>query len=209
MRMERIYSDASFCAYNGIGGMAVVVPENCASFPGAIFTRAETAGRARAAASSNGTLSPANSVSYRVRIVKDPAAENSVILCAACPCSDPQEAETRAMSIAFIAGWNMLRSGICDKVEIVSDCLNVIDMVTSGDTQGDLLLGSMHNLWMDRRMIINKVKAHNGNWGNELADAWAKYAARSVGSIPWIRPAVHQSGFPDRRPVYNSRSISY
>lgn len=169
--LERLYSDASFSERTGMGGIAVVAPEVCASlWTGRSFSPLQ------------GAYHGAGAV-RGIRVIKDHTADDRVIFCAAFPCSGAQSAEKHAMTVAFLVACSMLRSRCCEKVEIVSDCLNVINQVTGGDTGGDPLLLSMHRLWLRRQVIINKVKAHNGNRSNELADLWAKHARRGLGEV--------------------------
>ena len=155
MKMERLYSDASY--YNGRGGMAVVAPSWARKYAGGLCSR------------------------WNIRVVTDPAWKNHVIFLASCRCSDSGDAEKRALGIAFLIACDILRKRRASKVEIISDSLSILDSIISGCGDGDPVLDSMRRLWEDRRIILSKVKAHWGNPGNELADKWAKRVRRQNG----------------------------
>ena len=159
--MERLYTDASFSSKSGLGGMAVVAPEWSAVYGG---------GRWR----SRWDISVAREIEY-----------GAAIFCASCKCRNSMDAEKRALGLAFLLAYDIIElhekagyRGV--KVEIITDSLANLDLITMGNTQGDPILDNLCGLWDMRRIVLTKVKGHAGNWGNELADKWSKRIRRDA-----------------------------
>ena len=152
--IEMLYSDGSFSDKSGIGGMAVIAPEWTAIYSGDKWYS-----------------------TWDIFIGREPE-YGAVAFCASCSCKDANYAEKFALNIAFRLAYDMI--SIADEeqdgemnVEIVTDSTFNIDCVTRWNTIGDPILNSIYGLWIERRIILNSVKAHDGNFGNELADKWA------------------------------------
>ncbi|GHV37267.1 hypothetical protein FACS1894187_13560 [Synergistales bacterium] len=151
--MERIFTDASYLG--GQGGMSVIGP-----------------------LWSLGISSPWRS-KWKIRMIQDTLVPDGdvAVFYAACRCADSNEAEQRALGMAFLLGYDILGTGEDEKVEIITDSLIVLDWVTNPHSAiEDPMLTAMRNLWRSRRVILSKVKGHAGNAGNDLADKWAKRA---------------------------------
>lgn len=86
--------------------------------------------------------------------------------------------ERAALRVAFMLAEIMLRNGVCDMVDINSDRLDVIRSVISGrDGCGDEITYMQDAMERANGAIrLNKVKGHNGNRWNELADEFARRA---------------------------------
>ena len=158
--MERLYTDASFSSRSKIGGMAVVAPEWSAAYGGGQWR-------------SIWDIRVAREVNY-----------GAAVFCAACNCRDSMDAEKRALGLAFLLAYDMITlheaagfSGV--KVEIITDSLVNINFITFGNAGRDPIMRNLCELWQDHRIILSKVKAHAGNWGNELADKWSKHSRRT------------------------------
>lgn len=155
--MEKLYTDASYC--EGKSGMAVVAPDWCANL-GAQWRR--------------------NWDSLRIAFVPE---HRAAVFYSSCHCLDISDAEKRAIGMAFLLAHDMMGVVPGLRVEILSDSLAILDKIMSGNTadmMDDPVLRSLCQLWSERRVILTKVRAHNGHWGNELADAWAKRARREL-----------------------------
>ena len=151
--MARLYTDASYC--DGMGGMAVVAPAWSAGCWGWWRSR------------------------WDVRAVHVPD-RGAVVFCAACRCADPNDAEKRAMGMAFLLALDMMTAAPGLRVEIASDSLVVIDGIVSGSAWPDPIIEGLARLRVEGGIVLSKVKGHNGNWGNELADQWSKRARRKL-----------------------------
>ena len=153
--MEYIYVDASFSPKSKIGGVAVVVPEWCDKKFGKWFSR------------------------WHIKIFCD---ESHVILYSACKCSDSTDAEKRALGLAFLVANDIITSGKSKQIEIISDSLANLNEIIINEIN-DPIISALSNLKRKHNIIISKVKAHNGNPGNELADRWAKIARKNFTKI--------------------------
>lgn len=148
--MERLYCDASF--YRRIGGMAVVGPDWSAGIGGAWRQR------------------------WNIQVAFDTGWDGHAAFYASCRCASCNDAEKRALAMAFLLAYDILRSGRAEKVEILSDSLIVLNWVMNNTWVSDPILEPMRNLWEKRAVILGKVKGHTGNRGNEVADSWARKA---------------------------------
>ena len=153
--MERLYCDASF--YRRVGGMAVVGPAWTVERVG--FWRAR----------------------WDVQIVEDIGWDGHVAYYAACRCASCNDAEKRALAMAFLLAYDILSTRRDEKVEVLSDSLIVLNWVMNSRFMSDPILDPMRNLWEKRSVILGKVKGHMGNRGNELADIWARHARLEYG----------------------------
>lgn len=172
--METIYSDGSFSSKSGIGGMAVIAPEWTAIYGGGMWCSM-----------------------WDIFIGREPE-YGIVAFCASCTCKDSNDAEKFALNIAFRLAYDMISladegQNVEMKVEIVTDSTFNIDWVTRWNTIGDPILNSIYGLWSERRIILSKVKGHNGDFGNELADKWAG-KARLLGESHAPRASQPQVG---------------
>lgn len=148
--MEQLYCDASF--YNGVGGMAVVVPKESRCWEGL-----------------QDWCKKWNVHEYQ------PEEEAFSVFYSGCRCVDVNEAETRALGMAFILASRLIHLRGDHRVVINSDSsLAIHEMISQN--QRYPFSATMQNLWRDSRIIVSKVKAHNGNQGNELVDKWARIA---------------------------------
>ena len=166
---EKLYTDASYC--DGKSGMAVVAPEWAANL---------------------GAKWRAN---WDIRVAHVPE-RNAVVFYASCRCKDINDAEKRAIGMAFLLANDMMRAFPGIRVEILSDSLTILDRIMSGnigDMRGDPIMEDLCRRWNQREIILTKVRAHNGHWGNELADAWAKRARRELGD------RIHDQGWQAQR----------
>lgn len=101
---------------------------------------------------------------------------NAVFL-AGCRCGNSGESELRALGMAFIVAYELMKVRNERRVEIVSDSLSAIhEVMGSGDSLP--FSASMQRLWRQRRIIVSKVRAHQGNRLNDLADICARQARR-------------------------------
>ena len=158
--MERLYTDASFSSRSKIGGMAVVASEWSAAYGGGQW-------RSR----------------WDIRVAREER-YNAAVFCAACNCRDSMDAEKRALGLAFLLAYDMITlheyAGFRDvKVEIITDSLVNLNLITFGNAGRDPIMRNLCELWQSHRIILSKVKAHAGNWGNELADKWSKQIRRT------------------------------
>ena len=157
--MERLFTDASFSHTSGIGGMAVVAPEWSAIYGDGPW-------RSR----------------WDIRLAREPE-YGAVVFCASCQCRGSVDAEKRALGLAFLLAYDMIAihedagyRGV--QVEVITDSLSNLDLITWGDTRGDPILQNLCGMWDSRRIVLTKVRGHAGNWGNELADKWSKHIRR-------------------------------
>ena len=101
-----------------------------------------------------------------------------VIFCSACKCHDIDDAEKRALALAFLAANDILALNPQLTIEILSDSLPVLSNITLNNNSSDLIIHILSSLRKKQGIILSKVKAHNGNSGNETADKWAKFIRR-------------------------------
>jgi ribonuclease HI len=153
--MERLYCDASY--FRGWGGMSVVGPPWSSRCCGDWRRR------------------------WNVRVARDTAPDgDAFIFYAGCACADNNHAELRALGMAFLLAYDIMKEAGDGKVEIVSDSLLMLDWITNPLPERDLailLMTPLRRLWRrDRRVILSKVRGHSGNTYNELADKWAQRA---------------------------------
>ncbi len=157
--MERLYTDASFSVRSKIGGMAVVAPEWSAVYGG---------GRWRS--------------KWNIRVARE-SKYGAAVFCASCSCRDSVDAEKRALGLAFLLAHDMITlhedAGFMGvKVEIITDSLANLNLITLGNAGRDPIMRNLCELWNSHRIVMSKVRGHAGNWGNELADKWAKQIRR-------------------------------
>ncbi len=152
--MERLYCDASY--YRGIGGMAVVAPAWSGEWGGYWRSR------------------------WNVRITATQDWEDHIVFYASCLCRSSNDAEKRALGMAFLLAYDMIYQRGEAKVEIISDSLIVLDWIMNNKILHDPILDPLRSLWQRRTVILGKVKGHIGNRGNEIADQWAKQARREL-----------------------------
>ena len=148
--MEYIFTDASFSYKNKVGGFAIVAPKWSEKYKGRWFS------------------------SNKIKIFHE---KNFAVFCSACKCSDSSDAEKRALGIAFLLADEILKSKKYAKIEIITDSLKIINDIVSEEAN-DPITNALANIRKKKNIIVSKVKAHNGNLGNELADKWAKKARK-------------------------------
>ncbi len=182
--MEQLYCDASF--YNGVGGMAVVVPKENRCWEGLRDWCKK----------------------WRVSEFKHEKDAVSVFY-SGCLCLDANEAEMRALGMAFILASRLINLRGDRRVVINSDSLLAIHEAVSKD-QRYSFSSAIQDLWRDSRIIISKVKAHSGNRGNELADEWARAARLDAAKrlrVPQIkREGINTMKMPFKKTYQEERN---
>lgn len=111
-----------------------------------------------------------------VQLAEDSGLEGHAVYYASCRCASSNDAEKRALGIAFLLAYDIVKWRRDEKVEIISDSLIVLDWVMNNRIIRDPILDPLRSLWMKRTVILCKVSGHRGNQGNEIADRWARHA---------------------------------
>lgn len=113
---------------------------------------------------------------WKVTSVRVPEGDFDVFF-AAFPCGDSNEAELRALGLAFaLAAEYLLESGSEDPVEVVSDSMMALEEVLGEKTPKFGPTEEMRTFYRKGQILLSKVKGHRGNRGNELADMWSRKA---------------------------------
>lgn len=114
-----------------------------------------------------------------IEIYQETALNGYAAICGSCLCKDSLDAECRALAMAVLLSYDILRYKANAKITILSDCLTALDWIMLKEKPlMDPMLQSLRNLWLERRVFLGKVKGHVGNPGNEVADYWAKKIRR-------------------------------